>query len=94
MKFEHDYETEDGLFLVQIDMDKLIYEPLPSEPNWVSKYITINTIDVYNTYTYAVSNKSLYIDKKGRLYFKGKKSSCHKVKRYYIDELICVGEKK
>ena len=69
MKFEHDYETEDGLFLVQIDMDKLIYEPLPSEPNWVSKHITINTIDVYNTYTYAVSNKSLYIDKKGQALF-------------------------
>ena len=94
MKFEHDYKTKDCLFLVQIDMDKLIYEPLPAEPNWVSKNITINTIDVYNTYTYAVSNKSLYIDKSGRLYFKGKKSSWHKVKKYYIDELIYKGEKK
>lgn len=94
MKFEHDYKTEDGLFLVQIDMDKLIYEPLPAEPNWVAKDITFNSVDVYNTYTYAVSNKSLYIDKKGRLYFKGKKSGWHKAKRYYIDELIYVGEKK
>jgi hypothetical protein len=91
MKFEHDYKTEDGLFLVQIDMNKLIYEPLQAEPNWVAKNITCNLIDVYNTYTYAVSNKSLYIDKNGRLYFKGKKSSWHKVNKYYIDELVFVG---
>ena len=94
MKFEHDYKTEDGIFLVQIDMNKLIYEPLPAETNWVAKDITCNLIDVYNTYTYAVSNKSLYIDQNSRLYFKGKKSSLHNVKRYYIDKLIFVGENK
>ena len=94
MKFEHDYKTEDGIFLVQIDMNKLSYNTMDAKPNWVAKDITCNLIDVYNTYTYAVSNKSLYIDKKNRLYFKGRQSSWHKVKRYYIDELVFVGEKK
>lgn len=82
MIFPHKYKTADGIFLIQIDMDKLSYTTMKAEPNWTAKNITYNTIDVYNTKTYAVSNKSLYINKKGRLYFKGKN------KTYFIDELI------
>lgn len=55
-----------------------------------AKDITTNIITVYNTTTHMFSDKSLYVNKKGRLYFKGKSSS--RVKRYYIDELIAYKE--
>ena len=67
-------ETDPGNFLIDIS----------------AKDITTNIITVYNTTTHMFSDKSLYINKKGRLYFKGRSSS--RVKHYYIDELIVYKE--
>ncbi|MGN0961304.1 MAG: hypothetical protein ACI4PF_03805 [Christensenellales bacterium] len=89
MKFEHDYITPDGAFQVQVDMNNLTYDTRPSEKNWTAKNITYNTVYVYNTRTYAVSNKSLYLNKQGRLFFKGKpKGWMGDTVNYFIDELI------
>lgn len=94
MKFEYDYITPDGAFKVQLDMEKLTYTTMKPEKNWTAKNITYNTIDVYNTKTYAVSNKSLYINKQGRLYFKWKpRGWMGDTKTYFIDELIKKEEK-
>ena len=89
MKFEPNYVTPDGVFEVQINMDKLIYETIPQKANWTAKNITYNTVNVYNKKTFSFSNKSLYINKQRRLYFKGKpKGYMGKTKNYFIDELI------
>lgn len=93
MKFEPNYITPDGAFEVQIDMNRLTYETRPPEANWTTKNITYNTVNVYNKNTHSVSNKSLYINKQGRLYFKGKpKGYMGDTKNYFIDELVKVVE--
>lgn len=58
--------------------------------SWVNKEITENKITVYNTVTNRFSDKSLYINKQGKFYFKGQiiyDKPLSKAKRYYIDEL-------
>lgn len=89
MKFEPNYITPDGAFEVQIDMSKLTYTTIPPQANWTAKNITYNTVNVYNKNTHSLSNKSLYINKKGRLYFKGKpKDYMGDIKNYFVDELV------
>ncbi len=93
MKFKPNYITPDGSFEVQIDMNNLTYRTRAPEANWTAKNITYNTVDVYNKNTYSFSNKSLYINKQGRLYFKGKpKGYMGDTKTYFIDELVKVVE--
>lgn len=82
MKFNPNYITKNGLFEVQIDMSNLSTNTQIPERNWTSKNITYNTIYVYNTDTFAISSKSLYIDKNQRLYFKDRWGT-----KYFIDEL-------
>lgn len=82
MKFNPNYITKNGLFEIQIDMDNLSNKTQRPERNWTCKNITYNTIYVYNTDTFAISSKSLYIDKNERLYFKDRCGN-----KYYIDEL-------
>lgn len=89
MEFKHNYITQDGSFEVQIDMNRLVYATRTTEANWTAKNITYNTVNVYNTNTLSFSNKSIYINKQGRLYFKGKPNGyMGKTKNYFIDELI------
>ena len=89
MEFKHNYITQDGSFEVQIDMNRLVYATRTPEANWTAKNITYNTVNVYNTNTLSFSNKSIYINKQGRLYFKGKPNGyMGKTKNYFIDELI------
>ncbi len=95
MTFEFNYRTKDNVFDVEIDMGKLIYTPMKLENNPYpqSKNITVNIIHVYNRTTFAMSSKSLYLDKNNRLYFKGKRNWSSKTTRYFIDELIKIKEK-
>ena len=51
-----------------------------------AKDITCLTITVYNTNTDRVSDKSAYIDKKGRLYIKCKEHGYGKTERLYLDD--------
>lgn len=61
--------------------------------SWVNKEITENKITVYNELTNRWSDKSLYLNDKGRFYFKGIYDNYYKrSKRYYIDELIAYKE--
>lgn len=85
--FKGNYKTSDDVFIVDIDMSTLTTEMRTPKPNWTAKDITYNFIDVYNKTTDRMSNKSLYVDKNNRLYFKGK-SDRGKPKRYYVDELV------
>lgn len=85
--FKGNYKTSDDVFIVDIDMATLTTEMRTPKPNWTAKEITYNFIDVYNKTTDRMSNKSLYVDKNNRLYFKGKPDRC-KPKRYYVDELV------
>jgi hypothetical protein len=94
MKFDHQYKTKDGLFLVQMNKENLVYKELRCESNriFVSDNITVNTIYTYNTNTYKVSDKSLYLGKNGKLYFNGRVDCWGRIRRYYIDDLVPVGE--
>lgn len=82
MKFNPNHITKDGRFEVEIDINNLSKKTQEHKTNWVSKNITYNTINVCNNETFAISNKSLYIDKNERLYFKDRCGN-----KYYIDEL-------
>lgn len=90
MRLEFNYRTKDNVFDVEIDMNNLIYSPMKFENNPYpqSKNITLNNVNVYNNITYRVSSKSLYLDKNGRLYFKGKRGWSSQTTRYFIDELV------
>lgn len=85
--FKGNYKTSDDVFIVDIDMSTLTTETKTPKTNWTAKDITYNFIDVYNKTTDRISNKSLYVDKNNRLYFKGK-SDRGKSKRYFVDELV------
>lgn len=82
MRFNPNYITKDGRFEVEVNMDNLSKKTQEPKANWVCKNITYNTINVCNNETYAISNKSLYVDKNERLYFKDRWGN-----KYYIDEL-------
>lgn len=89
------YETKDGVFKIvdlpstlsrELCLDKLKAEN--KRVSWVNKEITENKITVYNTLTNRWSDKSLYLNDKGRFYFKGIYDAYYKrSKRFYIDEV-------
>lgn len=72
MEFKPNYKTEDGLFEVMIDKDKLTSERPEVGVYPVSKDITTSQkITVYNTKTNAISQKSIYYNEHRSFYFKG-----------------------
>ena len=71
MEFKPNYKTEDGLFEVMLDMNKLNTKHIEAIKYWVSKDITSSAkITVYNTKTKALSQKSIYYNKTKGFYFK------------------------
>ena len=92
MEFKPNYKTEDGLFEVMIDMNKLNAEHPETVKYWVSKEITLsNKITVYNTKTRALSQKSIYYKNTRGFYFKGR--ACYGVCfTYNISELVPIKE--
>lgn len=92
MEFKPNYKTEDGLFEVMIDMNKLSAEHPEVVKYWVSKDITLSDkITVYNTETKALSQKSIYYSKTKGFYFKGHYGYWNSYS-YSISELIPIEE--
>jgi hypothetical protein len=89
MEFKPNYKTEDGLFEVMIDKSKLTLDHPEVKAYWVSKEITLSDkITVYNTDTKALSQKSVYYNKKRGFYFKG--HTFYYSYSYNIDELVVI----
>ena len=89
MNFNPNYKTKDGWFEVELDISKLTDEKPQKQDYWQSDEITIHKIQVYNTHTNRLSEKSIYYDGK-EYYFKGNTSYWHKTpsSKYYINELV------
>ena len=88
MEFKPNYKTEDGLFEVMLDKSKLILQH-PEIKYYVSRDITLSDkITVYNTDTKALSQKSVYYNKKRGFYFKG--HTFYYSYSYNIDDLVPV----
>lgn len=90
MKFNPNYITKEKEFEIELNKETLVYKTLDNKSSYPqNKELTENKVRVYNNSTDRVSDKSLYLDKKGRLYFKGNNSYWNKSlhSKYYIDEL-------
>ena len=86
--FNATHKTVDGVFEIMLPKSLTLKRNSNPQRFWSSSDITGDVIDVYNTRTYAYSQKSLYLHPKtNRAFFKC--PSQHNVKsRYFIDELI------
>ena len=89
MKFNPNYKTKDGWFEVELDIFKLTDRKPQKQDYWQSDEITIHKIQVYNTHTNKLSEKSIYCDSQG-YYFRGNNSYWHKTpsSKYYINDLV------
>ena len=94
MKFNPNYKTKDGYFEVELDISKLTDEKPPKQDYWQSDEITIHKIQVYNTHTNKLSEKSIYYNEEKGYYFKGNNSYWNKTPngKYYINDLLEVNK--